>query len=127
MNASIDTIDTIDVKAAVASFYGVLVQVKPAIVSRLPEDVLAELLRRRVLTLDGISAEQKTLDACIAAVSADPDAIASVPDAIKQDVAAGAAEAERWAYRAAVSSRLDPDQLAAMFAARDAAIVPFAA
>jgi len=127
MNASIDTIDTIDVKAAVASFFGVLVQVRPAIVSRLPEDVLADLLRRRVLTLDGISAEQKTLDACIAAVSADPDAIADVPDELKADAWAGAAELDRWAYRAAVSACIPPAQMAAFLAVRDAEVVPFTA
>jgi len=127
MNASIDTIDTIDVKSAIASFYGVLVQVKPAIVSRLPEDVLAELLRRRVLTLRGISAEQKTLDACIAAVSADPDAIADVPDELKADALAGAAEAERRAFIAAVNDSIPPAQMVALIAARDAEVVPFAA
>ena len=69
-----------------------------------------------------------TLDACIAALEADPGAIDAVPDELKADAIAGAAEAERRAFIAAANALIPPAQMAALIAARDAAgIVPFAA
>jgi len=115
------------VETVAAAFCGMLAESDPAVVAYVPPRVLEAMLQRRIIGLEDVPEWRRTLDACIAAVYADPDAIDAVPGNLTADAAAGAAEMERRDFIAAANDRIPPAVLAAFIAARDAEIIPFAA